>query len=168
MADETLVLRDDSGREHRVQRGTGGVVTIGDTSLTVRTAPDGSLHVIYSTNSTNSSNALAWAITVDETRWVFVDGEIFTFEIERPSSRRRRSAAHHGSLMSPMPATVRKVLVGAGDTVRKNDVLIVLEAMKMELPVKATADGRVGKVCCREGDLVQPGVPLIELDEAPH
>ena len=70
--------------------------------------------------------------------------------------------------MSPMPATVRKVLVGAGDTVRKNDVLIVLEAMKMELPVKATADGRVGKVCCREGDLVQPGVPLIELDEAPH
>jgi biotin carboxyl carrier protein len=166
MADETLILRDDSGREHRARLGTGGMVTIGDTSLSVRTAPDGSLHVINAPNATDSPNALAWAVTVDDTRWVFVDGEIFTFEIERPSSRRRRAAAHHGSLMSPMPATVRKVLVAAGDAVGKNDVLIVLEAMKMELPVKATADGRVTKVCCREGDLVQPGVPLIELDEA--
>lgn len=169
MTDETLILRDDSGREHRARLGTGGMVTIGDTSLSVRTAPDGSLQVVHATNATNAPhapNALAWAVTVDDTRWVFVDGEIFTFEIERPSSRRRRAAAHHGSLMSPMPATVRKVLVAAGDTVRKNDVLIVLEAMKMELPVKATADGRVAKVCCREGDLVQPGVPLIELDEA--
>jgi biotin carboxyl carrier protein len=164
MGDETLVLRDDSGGEHRVRLAAGGMVTIGDTRLIVRTAPDGTRHVIDAMNST-AGNALAWAVTVDDTRWVFADGGVFTFEIERPSSR-RRSAAHHGSLMSPMPATVRKVLVTAGDTVRKHDVLIVLEAMKMELPIKATADGRVGKISCREGDLVQPGVPLIELDEA--
>ena len=78
MADETLVLRDDSGREHRVQLGTGGVETV-DTSLSVRTAPDGSLHVINSTIRRIRRirpNALAWAVTVDETRWVFVDGEI--------------------------------------------------------------------------------------------
>jgi 3-methylcrotonyl-CoA carboxylase alpha subunit len=43
-------------------------------------------------------------------------------------------------------------------------VLIVLEAMKMELPIRATSDGRVTAIHCREGDLVQPGVTLIEVD----
>jgi 3-methylcrotonyl-CoA carboxylase alpha subunit len=40
----------------------------------------------------------------------------------------------------------------------------VLEAMKMELTIKAPRDGRVKAIACRAGDLVQPGVPLIELE----
>ena len=39
--------------------------------------------------------------------------------------------------------------------------------MKMELPVRAPADGVVAAVRCRQGDLVQPGLPLIELIETP-
>jgi biotin carboxyl carrier protein len=41
--------------------------------------------------------------------------------------------------------------------------LIVLEAMKMELPVRAPADGTIARVNCREGELVQPGQELAEL-----
>jgi biotin carboxyl carrier protein len=41
----------------------------------------------------------------------------------------------------------------------------VLEAMKMELPVRAPHAGTVKDVSCREGDLVQPGVALLELTE---
>ena len=63
-----------------------------------------------------------------------------------------------------MPATVRKVAVEPGSVVKKGDTLLVLEAMKMELPVRAPADGVVKKVSCREGDLVQPGVPLVEIE----
>jgi acetyl/propionyl-CoA carboxylase alpha subunit len=158
MADETILLRDESGHEHRVTLEADGRVSVGDATLTVHAAPDGSVHIV------GAANAVAWTAAIDETRWVFFDGRVYTFEVERPG-RRRRATAHHGSLMAPMPATVRKVLVAAGDAVRRHDVLVVLEAMKMELPVRATADGRIERVNCREGDLVQPGVALIELEE---
>jgi biotin carboxyl carrier protein len=65
-----------------------------------------------------------------------------------------------------MPATVRRLAVKPGDRVNAGDVLIVLEAMKMELPVRAAHAGTVHAIACREGELVQPGVPLIELTEA--
>jgi 3-methylcrotonyl-CoA carboxylase alpha subunit len=51
-----------------------------------------------------------------------------------------------------------------GDAVRQADVLVVLEAMKMELPIRATASGIVTAINCREGELVQPGQPLVEID----
>jgi 3-methylcrotonyl-CoA carboxylase alpha subunit len=43
-------------------------------------------------------------------------------------------------------------------------VLIVLEAMKMELPIRTAAEGVVRAVSCREGELVQPGTVLVELE----
>jgi len=46
--------------------------------------------------------------------------------------------------------------------VAAGDLLIALEAMKMELAVRAPHDGVVKAIHCREGDLVQPGTPLIE------
>ena len=64
--------------------------------------------------------------------------------------------------MAPMPATVIKVQVAAGDAVKKGDVVVLLEAMKMELPLRAEADGTVKRVLCKAGELVQPDVPLIE------
>lgn len=103
----------------------------------------------------------AWSVADGDTRWVFVDGEVFAFEVQRPG--RRTSAAHHGSLSAPMPATVIRINVTAGAAVSRGDTLLVLEAMKMELPVRAPADGVVKAVTCREGELVQPGVLLVEM-----
>ena len=62
-----------------------------------------------------------------------------------------------------MPATVIAVKVAAGDSVKRGDLLILLEAMKMELPVRAPGDGRVIAIHCRPGDLVQPDTSLIDL-----
>jgi len=62
-----------------------------------------------------------------------------------------------------MPATVVHVKVAAGDVVKRGDILIVLEAMKMELPVRAPGDGRVTAVHCEAGQLVQPDTSLIEI-----
>jgi biotin carboxyl carrier protein len=67
-------------------------------------------------------------------------------------------------MAAPMPATVVKILVAPGQTVRHGDTLVVLEAMKMELPIRAPGDGTVKSVNCREGELVQPDRPLIELE----
>jgi biotin carboxyl carrier protein len=54
-------------------------------------------------------------------------------------------------------------LVSAGDVVTKGQPLLILEAMKMEHVIAAPLDGRVSAVNCSEGELVQPGIDLIEL-----
>lgn len=102
-----------------------------------------------------------FAIAAGGTVWVFQDG--VTYEIAEQRSARARGSAPAGSLTAPMPATVVQVKVAAGDTVRRGDILIVLEAMKMELPVRAPADGRVTGVHCEPGQLVQPDTSLIEI-----
>jgi biotin carboxyl carrier protein len=103
-----------------------------------------------------------WAVTRGDARWVFLNGEVFEFEVQRRGGR--RASSHHGSLAAPMSATVVRVIAAPGQTVKKGDTLIILEAMKMELPVRASADGRVKSIHCREGQLVQPGVPLVEME----
>jgi acetyl-CoA carboxylase biotin carboxylase subunit len=80
-----------------------------------------------------------------------------------PTATRRRAASAAGAaLTAPMPATVIKVQVAVGDTVKKGDVVVVLEAMKMELPLRALGDGVVSAVRCVEGELVQADATLVE------
>lgn len=104
----------------------------------------------------------AWSVADGDTRWVFLDGEVYEFEVQREG--RRKASPHHSSLSAPMPGTVIRINVVAGAVVKRGDTLIVLEAMKMELPVRAPADGIVKTVSCREGELVQPGAALVELE----
>jgi 3-methylcrotonyl-CoA carboxylase alpha subunit len=68
---------------------------------------------------------------------------------------------------APMPGTVLKVLVARGARVRAGDPLVILEAMKMELPVLAADGGIVAAVHCREGELVAADAPLVDIGAAP-
>ena len=79
------------------------------------------------------------------------------------TSKKRRASPAAGALIAPMPATVVKVHVKPGDAVKQGDVVVLLEAMKMELPIRAGADATVTAVHCREGELVQPDALLVEL-----
>ncbi|MGE5243321.1 MAG: acetyl-CoA carboxylase biotin carboxyl carrier protein subunit [Betaproteobacteria bacterium] len=97
-------------------------------------------------------------------RWAFCEGEVFRLTEAVPARRGTGRAHVAQSLTAPMPATVLRVLVTPGAAVRKGDTVVVLEAMKMELPVRAPADAIVTAVNCREGELVQPETTLIELD----
>ncbi|HZQ58306.1 MAG TPA: biotin carboxylase N-terminal domain-containing protein [Acidimicrobiales bacterium] len=67
------------------------------------------------------------------------------------------SAAVPGSLLAPMPGTVARVTVAAGDVVHAGDALVVVEAMKMEHSVRAPHDGTVTEVRVSEGDQVDTG-----------
>ena len=58
------------------------------------------------------------------------------------------------------------VNVKAGDTVTQGDVLVVVEAMKMEHSVTAPKSGTVKHVACAAGDRVEEGVELVEFGEA--
>jgi biotin carboxyl carrier protein len=104
-----------------------------------------------------------FAVVDRGTIWVFHDGEVHEIAGEGGVDRRRGAHAQ-GSLTAPMPATVIDIKVAAGDAVKRGDILILLEAMKMELPVRAPGDGRVAAIHCRPGDLVQPETALIDLE----
>jgi biotin carboxyl carrier protein len=131
---------------------------------------------------------VAYAVGSAQGVWVFIDGRVHVVEprqlegqprtrdgVPQPSSgpgaaaqrfstagRRRTHAS--ADVAAPMPATVRKITVQPGQRVSTGDVLIVLEAMKMELPIKAPRDATVKSLACREGELVPAGVPLLELE----
>lgn len=66
-------------------------------------------------------------------------------------------------ITAPMGGKILNVLVGVGDSVNENDELLVLEAMKMELPVVATSSGTVKEVKCSKGDAVEADAVLIVL-----
>ena len=101
-------------------------------------------------------------------RWAFWNGRVFRSNISEQPPRgaqpTRRAVAL--SLTAPMPATVLKVLVAPGLQVKKGDTVIILEAMKMELPVRSSRAGTVTAVHCREGELVQPDTVLVEIADA--
>jgi biotin carboxyl carrier protein len=61
---------------------------------------------------------------------------------------------------SPVTGTVWKVEVNVGDKVREGDVLLILESMKMEIPVEATADGTVSDIAVEPGVAVDEGQTL--------
>jgi methylmalonyl-CoA carboxyltransferase small subunit len=65
---------------------------------------------------------------------------------------------------SPFAGTVSRISAQAGQTIQVNDVLLVLEAMKMETVITAPVAGRVAKINVHEGDAVQQGQILVELE----
>jgi acetyl-CoA carboxylase biotin carboxyl carrier protein len=60
--------------------------------------------------------------------------------------------------------TVWKIEVGVGDTVAEGDTVVILESMKMEMPVEAEDDGTVKEILCEEGQAVNEGDPLLVLE----
>ncbi len=64
----------------------------------------------------------------------------------------------------PMPGKVIKVQVSVGDAVRKNQTLVIVEAMKMENEIRSEIEGVVRKIHVAPGDLVDPERPMIELE----
>jgi 3-methylcrotonyl-CoA carboxylase alpha subunit len=114
---------------------------------------------------TDSGRRLVYAERRGGATWVFLEGRVFVIRPDDPQVRSRHR--DEAALAAPMPATVVAINITPGQDVKAGDALVVLEAMKMELAVTAPHDGRVRRVACRVGELVQPGVPLVELDEGP-
>jgi acetyl/propionyl-CoA carboxylase alpha subunit len=85
---------------------------------------------------------------------------------ERPRFPEPGSRSAPGSLLAPMPGTVARVAVTAGQAVRAGAPVVVLEAMKMEHTVPAPHDGIVAEIGVREGQAVDTGTVLAVVEEA--
>lgn len=136
-----------------------GHVTVADEAWQVRPGPTPGTWLV----DDGTRQSLVAVAAHGAVRWVAVDGHVSVFEIESPRPGRTR-VVRDEAMMAPMPASVASLKVGVGDSVAAGDVLLVLEAMKMELPIRAATAGTIRAVHCRQGEMVQPGVSLIEID----
>lgn len=81
-----------------------------------------------------------------------------------PAPKAAPAAAGAVAVNAPMPGTILDVKVGAGAAVKAGDVLVILEAMKMENEIVAPQDGTVAAVNVKKGDSVNSGDVLVSLN----
>ena len=72
--------------------------------------------------------------------------------------------ARMADVRSPMAGTILELLVAAGDSVSEGDELLILESMKMEIPVEAEEGGTVASIACEQGQPVQEDDVLLTLE----
>lgn len=80
-----------------------------------------------------------------------------------PAAPAPKAATGSETIESPMPGTIVGVNVTNGQSVKKGETLVVLEAMKMENEIMAPRDAEVAAVLVTKGDSVQSGTPLVSL-----
>ena len=105
---------------------------------------------------------IAHSAKVGDVWWVHIDGHIFCIEKTEAGSADGDS---DGGMTAPMPGKILEVKVADGQTVEAGELLLVMEAMKMEHRIVAPTDGVVAKVNFSMGDQVQQGDILVEMSE---
>jgi len=100
-----------------------------------------------------------------DTRQLWVNGRAFNASRVR---ERGHGSQQNASLAAAIPAVVTEILVQVGDMVTEGDRLILLESMKMVIPIQAPYGGVVTAVHCMQGESVQAGVQLIEREAESH
>ena len=102
---------------------------------------------------------------------VTLEGRKFSVETDEEKQQIRRTREKgsgsklgaSGTISSAIPGKIVSILVSVGDAVSAGDVVIVLEAMKMQNEIKASVDGVISEVKCNAGERVEANVPLLEI-----
>ena len=113
-------------------------------------------------HTTDGRSRIAHSAKVGDVWWVHIDGHIFCIEKTEAGSADGDS---EGGMTAPMPGKILEVKVADGQTVDAGELLLVMEAMKMEHRIVAPTDGVVTKVNFSTGDQVQQGDVLVEMGE---
>ncbi len=158
-----------AGQTHTVhleREGDGFTVTLNGRTYAVTAAPapgrPGELALTLA-----GARQVAWVAADGPRRWVALAGQAATPVVlavpQAGGARRRGTSGGDEALEAQMPGLVRRVLVAPGDTVERGQVLVLLEAMKMEIRVSAPRAGVVGQVAVAEGQAVERGQVLVAL-----
>ncbi|MCI3945456.1 biotin carboxylase/biotin-containing subunit [Pseudomonas syringae] len=104
------------------------------------------------------------AIRRGDTLYLKWQGELHTLSKMDPVNQTDAAQGQHGGLNAPMNGSIVRVLVEVGQTVEAGAQLVVLEAMKMEHSIRAAAAGVITALYCHEGEMVNEGAVLVEMD----
>ena len=99
----------------------------------------------------------------EKEKYVFVDGDVFYVKNIELTGTKKTKKKEEGSLNSPISGKVVKLEVKIGDKVNKGDVLMVIEAMKMEYLIRAPNDGIITKINFNENDQIEIGQITVEM-----
>jgi biotin carboxyl carrier protein len=86
-----------------------------------------------------------------------------TRDVEKPQSGKAPIPKVAGGISAPLPGTILEIKVKVGDDVKAGDILLIMEAMKMENNIKADKDGKIAAIKVNNGDSVLEGDLLIEI-----
>jgi biotin carboxyl carrier protein len=112
----------------------------------------------------NGQEMQAICLKVGNTLWAHINGRTVVYESEKSrSSKRQTQVGDPKKIKTPMPGKIIKVLCQPGDQVKKDQTLVVMEAMKMEYSLKSFIDGQVEKVHATTGAQVGLGELLVEM-----
>jgi 3-methylcrotonyl-CoA carboxylase alpha subunit len=115
----------------------------------------------------NGRSARGSVLFIDGRFHVTVDGRTWPFSFAAPPASSATAALGGtptgGHIVAPMPGKIVRVAVAQNDAVEEYGLLIVLEAMKMEHRIEASAGATVKAVLVKEGQIVAAGTPLMEL-----
>ena len=81
-----------------------------------------------------------------------------------PAASAPAASAGAGTVLSPLPGNINEIRFSAGQTVKAGDVVIILEAMKMENEIVAPKAGTLSKIHVQKGAVVNTGDPLFDVD----
>ena len=109
----------------------------------------------------------------DGTYQATVEGQSFSIEVPNAQAapRARRAGGgkkkKSGTVSANIPGKVVTVEVKEGDVVKEGQVILILEAMKMQNEIQAPVDGTVINVACEEGQAIEANVPLVVIEPEP-
>jgi len=98
-----------------------------------------------------------------KSKFVFVDGDVFKVSNVELTGVKKTKKKEEDNLGSPISGKVVSIKVKNGGIVKKGDVLMVIEAMKMEYLIRAPYNGKVEKVNFKEKDQIEIGQNTVEL-----
>ncbi|MDH7517468.1 MAG: biotin/lipoyl-binding protein [Candidatus Thermoplasmatota archaeon] len=99
----------------------------------------------------------------EKDKFVFVDGDVFNVKKIELTGSKKTKKKEEGDINSPISGKVVSVKVKNGDKVKAGDVIMVIEAMKMEYLIRAPYDGKVKKVNFKENDQIEIGQTTVDL-----
>lgn len=95
--------------------------------------------------------------------WLHVDGKTYSFESKARRAAGQKVALGDGSVLAPMPGKILKLACSVGQNVAAGQLLVVMEAMKMEYSFAAEFSGTVVTIGCSEGEQVSVSQVLVKV-----
>jgi biotin carboxyl carrier protein len=151
----------------------GDSITVGDESFAVRVVRRGNIVTVYVNEKPYAVQLPDGAQAEEGPLKLLVDAKEFEVELKgrvgarpKPKARAKKATGGTGAVLSQMTGRVIRVDVKPGDDVKEGDVMLVIEAMKMENEIAAPVSGTVKVVSVAAGARVAEGDPLVTIEPA--
>jgi pyruvate carboxylase subunit B len=115
----------------------------------------------------DEGSRIIYAAESESSVYIHVDGSVYRLEKATDDQNSYSSTAEvfgaKDEVSTPMPGKIVRILVSEGEKVRAKQALVIVESMKMENKIASPVDAEIKSIHFADGDLVEPGQPIIKL-----